>query len=464
LVLVLIEARTLARFQHSSIVRVSQIFEAHSTAYMVMDFERGENLESWLKRLEGRPSQADLDCIAAPLLDALEMIHAEKFLHRDIAPDNIIIRPDGTPVLLDFGAARRAVAERSRALTGIVKAGYSPHEQYATDSRMQGPWSDIYALGGTLYRAIAGNAPEEATLRIADDPMIPASKLGRDGYRPGFLSAVDACLRVKHTQRPQSIAQLRPMLLGMQTSGVQLETSSKSSTLDLPKRPWSAIAAGAVVLVGLAHGLLDYAGRNEERIAKEQHAAAVAKARSEQERLDRQEAETRRKQQEQAAAKEQTAVPVRPIRALDPGAPFAEYFKDLPIPSAPALQSVLPPVGTPAPLASGRGWIGIKVQSVNDDIAERFGAQEHRGAIVSAVTAGSPAAQAGIREGDIILRFDGKNIAAMRDLPPIIRAAAIGTTVPVDVWRDDHLLTLQAKIARSQGDAPDRRRSRRGRQ
>src|SRR6476469_3601133 len=172
------EARTLARFQHSSIVRVSQIFEAHSTAYMVMDFERGENFESWLRHLEGRPSQADLDRIAAPLLDALQMIHAEQFLHRDIAPDNIIIRPDGTPVLLDFGAARRAVAERSRALTGIVKAGYSPHEQYATDSRMQGPWSDIYALGGTLYRAIAGVAPEEATLRIADDPMVPASKIG----------------------------------------------------------------------------------------------------------------------------------------------------------------------------------------------------------------------------------------------------------------------------------------------
>jgi hypothetical protein len=367
-------------------------------------------------------------------------------------------------VLLDFGAARRAVAERSRALTGIVKAGYSPHEQYATDSRMQGPWSDIYALGGTLYRAIAGVAPEEATLRIADDPMVPASKIGRDGYRPGFLSAVDACLRVKHTQRPQSIVQLRPMLLGMQTSAVHLKTSPKSTKRDLPDRPWSTIAAGAVVLVGLAHGLLDYARRNEEHIAKEQHAAAVAKARSEQERLDRQEAEARRKQQEQAVEKERTTSPVQPIRELDPGAPFAKYFKNLPRPSAPAPQAVLPPVGLTAPVASGRGWIGIKMQSVNDDLAERFGTtQENRGAIISAVTEGSPAAQAGLREGDIILRFDGKNIAAMRDLPPIIRAAAIGRTVPIDVWRDDHLLTLQAKIARSQENAPDGRRSRGGR-
>ena len=89
------------------------------------------------------------------------MMHAQNFLHRDIAPDNIIVRPDGTPVLLDFGTARRAVAEKSRALTGIVKAGYSPQEQYAADSRLQGPWSDLYAFGGTLYRAVTGKAPEE---------------------------------------------------------------------------------------------------------------------------------------------------------------------------------------------------------------------------------------------------------------------------------------------------------------
>ena len=106
-----------------------------------------------------------------PLLDALEMMHAADFLHRDIAPDNIIVRADGTPVLLDFGAARRAVAEMSRSLTGIVKAGYSPHEQYSSDGRLQGPWSDLYALGGTLYRAVTGKAPEEATLRFDEDNM-----------------------------------------------------------------------------------------------------------------------------------------------------------------------------------------------------------------------------------------------------------------------------------------------------
>src|SRR6185369_2123099 len=153
--------------------------------------------EDWLKGLGRPPTQDELDAIVAPLLDALQMMHAAKFLHRDIAPDNIIIRPDGTPVLLDFGAARRAVAEMSRALTGIVKAGYSPHEQYSSDSRLQGPWSDIYALGATLYRAVAGRPPEEVALRVDQDHMRPAVQAATGTYRPGFLAAIDACLKVR---------------------------------------------------------------------------------------------------------------------------------------------------------------------------------------------------------------------------------------------------------------------------
>jgi len=158
------EARTLARFEHPSIVRVTRVFETNATAYMVMRFEEGDSFEAWLRSLGRPPSQEELDRIVAPLLEALQIMHAKDFLHRDIAPDNILVRTNGSPVLLDFGAARRAVAEMSRSLTGIVKAGYSPHEQYSSDSRQQGPWSDFYALGATLYRAIAGVPPEEVTL------------------------------------------------------------------------------------------------------------------------------------------------------------------------------------------------------------------------------------------------------------------------------------------------------------
>jgi serine/threonine protein kinase len=184
------EARTLARFRHPSIVRVMRVLEAHSTAYMVMDFEQGQDFETWLKCRSRSPTQEELDRIAGPLLDALEMMHAQSFLHRDIAPDNIIVRSDGAPVLLDFGAARQAVAEKSRTLTGIVKAGYSPFEQYATDARLQGPWTDLYAFGATLYRAVAGQPPEEATLRMADDRMRPAIKATTGTYRPDFLAAI----------------------------------------------------------------------------------------------------------------------------------------------------------------------------------------------------------------------------------------------------------------------------------
>jgi serine/threonine protein kinase len=207
------EASTLARFRHPSVVQVTRVFEAFSTAYMVMVFERGQSFEGWLKHLGRQPTQEELDRIAGPILDALEMMHGESFLHRDIAPDNIIVRADGTPVLLDFGAARRAVAEESRSLTGVVKSGYSPQEQYATDGRMQGPWTDIYAFGATLYRAVTGKAPEESTLRAIDDRMLSAVNVGDGKYRPGFLEAIDACLEVHHADRPQSVAQVRSMLL-----------------------------------------------------------------------------------------------------------------------------------------------------------------------------------------------------------------------------------------------------------
>jgi serine/threonine protein kinase len=246
------EARTLARFEHPSIVRVSRVFEAHSTAYMVMSFERGQSLEAWLRGLGRAPAQAELDAIVAPLLDALQVMHASDFLHRDIAPDNIIVRADGSPVLLDFGAARRAVAEMSRALTGIVKAGYSPHEQYASDGRLQGPWSDLYALGGTLYRAVTGSPPEEATLRVDEDRMAPAALAAKGSYRPGFLAAIDACLKVRHADRPRSVTQLRPMLLG---SGAQ-RPSAVAPAVKAPRtasKPPVSMPVAAPFIVSLRH-------------------------------------------------------------------------------------------------------------------------------------------------------------------------------------------------------------------
>jgi serine/threonine protein kinase len=206
------EARTLARFDHPSIVRVTRVFEGNSTAYMVMRFEVGLSFQNWLTSLCRPPKQEELDSVTSRLLDALQVMHAANILHRDIAPDNIVIRADGTPVLLDFGAAGRAIADTSRPLTGIVKAGYSPQERYANDSRLQGPWSDIYALGGTLYFAVTGRLPEEATLRATEDRMPPAADSAAGEYRRDFLTTIDACLTVRHAERPQSVAEVRQML------------------------------------------------------------------------------------------------------------------------------------------------------------------------------------------------------------------------------------------------------------
>ncbi len=207
------EAQTLARFDHPNIVRVHRYFRANNTAYMVLHFEEGGSFKSWLKGLKRAPRQAELDGMIAPLLDALEIIHKANFLHRDIAPDNIMVRKDGSPVLIDFGSARGQIASHSRTVSALVKPGYSPYEQYATTTSSQGPWTDIYALGATLYHAITGKRPPDAPSRILQDEYASAAEVALGSYRTGFLSAIDQALRLEVGERPQSIAAWRGGLL-----------------------------------------------------------------------------------------------------------------------------------------------------------------------------------------------------------------------------------------------------------
>jgi serine/threonine protein kinase/WD40 repeat protein len=207
------EAQALARFDHPNIVRVHRYFRANNTGYMVLHFEDGGSLRSWLEGLGRPPRQDELDRLIAPLLDALEIVHAADFLHRDIAPDNIMLRRDGSPVLIDFGSARGVIAGHSRTVSALVKPGYSPYEQYATSGASQGPWTDIYALGATLYHAVAGKRPPDAPSRVVDDEYIPAREAAVGSYRGGFLDAIDKALRIDVGERPQSIAEWRSALL-----------------------------------------------------------------------------------------------------------------------------------------------------------------------------------------------------------------------------------------------------------
>ena len=204
------EARTLARFEHRNVVRVRDCFEANSTAYIVMDYEDGESLDRLLQRL-GTLTEAQLKRVVLPVAEGLREVHAAGFLHRDVKPSNIFVRrSDESPVLLDFGSARQALGRKSRSMTAIASAGYSPPEQYESQGG-QGAWTDIYALCALCHRAITGEVPVEAPRRTGEvsrrraDPQARLAA-GVAGYSSSLLEAVDWGLRLIETERPQSLA------------------------------------------------------------------------------------------------------------------------------------------------------------------------------------------------------------------------------------------------------------------
>jgi peptidoglycan hydrolase-like protein with peptidoglycan-binding domain len=204
------EGRTLASLQDApAIVRVFDFLEANGTAYIIMQLLQGETLEHRIKRA-GPLSPAEIDRIVWPLLDGLERVHNAGFLHRDIKPANLLLDAAGNPTLIDFGAARAAIAGRSTALTAIFTPGYAAAEQMT--SAKQGPWTDIYGLSATLYHAIAGRVPPSAFDRMLDDAYEPLGKMALPGYGRGLLVGLDAGLALRATDRPQSIAGWRPIL------------------------------------------------------------------------------------------------------------------------------------------------------------------------------------------------------------------------------------------------------------
>ncbi len=208
------EAETLVNFHHPNIVQIHRFFEANSTAYLVMQFVDGQNLDQILTRTRTMP-ESDVVRFLVPILDGLHEVHKAGFLHRDVKPANIYIRSDGSPILLDFSAARHQM--RNDDMTAIVSDGYAPYEQYGSGGQL-GPWTDIYGLGAVLYRCVTGQRPTPAPDRLAaavnqqPDPLVPAALAARGRYGEKLLKAIDEAIRIFEKDRPQTAAAVRGMI------------------------------------------------------------------------------------------------------------------------------------------------------------------------------------------------------------------------------------------------------------
>jgi len=239
------EAETLYRFQHPNIVRVMDVFETNNTAYMIMDYERGESLGSVLTR-QKTLSDLELCGLLLPVLDGLEAIHRAGMVHGDLKPSAIHIRTDGSPVLLDFGCARQAIGT-------LASPGYAPIEQYTQGK--PGPWTDFYGLGATGYRAVVGSAPIDALARAeaiqaeAPDPYEPLSGRTKAPYSQALLKGIDHALAFESTRRPQSVSEWRKdlKLHATHTWAIKVKDSSRAVNLeDVPTLPstrrWGSVA------------------------------------------------------------------------------------------------------------------------------------------------------------------------------------------------------------------------------
>ncbi|WP_198320831.1 serine/threonine protein kinase [Azohydromonas aeria] len=210
------ESRALARFKHPALVEVYRFWEELGTAYMVMPFYEGRTLKQRLEGMAAPPAEAWLRRLALQVLEGLDVVHRQGWLHRDIAPDNILLLPGDRPVLLDFGSARQDIGDATQALAGLLKPGYAPIEQYGDSAALkQGPWTDLYAFGALLYFAVCGKVPPASVERVKDDAMVPARRAGQGRHSTAFLQFIDRCLALWPEGRPANIAVALELLRGL---------------------------------------------------------------------------------------------------------------------------------------------------------------------------------------------------------------------------------------------------------
>lgn len=202
----------LAQLSHPNIVKVFDYIPGNNTGYMMMEYIEGDILAGLLEKLPSRalPSEAEFARIFQPILDALAYVHANHLIHRDISPDNIMIDKTGRPVLIDFGAFKEMNQTNRASTLMVAREAYAPPEQGVVDGIAHMPYTDIYALGATMYEALAGEPPMRAGKRVfvKVDPYAPLAQKAKVAISPSVAAAIDRCLRLPAEERPQSIAEL----------------------------------------------------------------------------------------------------------------------------------------------------------------------------------------------------------------------------------------------------------------
>ena len=338
------EARILAHLNHPNIVRVLDAFEALGTAYYVMPYIEAKELHRVIPT--EAVNEAWLLPILTALLSALDYLHGQNLLHRDLKPGNILLQADGTPILIDFGTARALQTERSATMVGTP--GYTPLEQITPHGK-RGPWTDIYALGATCYRLITGVLPPQAVERIdVEDPYRPLASRAEllTRFSPALLGSIDKALSVRANARWQSAREWSTALAA--PAGVQVSPQSTSSEVGKNRLPL-ILSLLTLLLIGGGYGVYAYLDAEEQehlnaeqafaeakRVAQEQaeclkREAAARLVREEAERLKREEAESRlaleeaeRLKREEEAERESREAEAQKARAE---AACAEYIQ-----------------------------------------------------------------------------------------------------------------------------------------
>ncbi len=204
------EGRALAKLSHPNVVRVLNFFRANDTVYMVMEYEEGWTLQEYIQRRQKPVSENFVRNVFTRVLNGLREVHTHKLLHLDLKPSNIYLRSDGTPLLIDFGAARQTLALDTPMLKPMYTPGFASPEHYKREDL--GPWSDIYSIGASMYACMALAAPQAADARQEKDQLVPAMVRWEGKYSDQLLETIDWCLCLNHLYRPQSVFALQKAL------------------------------------------------------------------------------------------------------------------------------------------------------------------------------------------------------------------------------------------------------------